>query len=660
MKRIISLFIILVALVGCMTALASCNDTDVCQHRDADDDGLCDKCGDGYTDGKDLPDEPACQHRDADDNGKCDECGEDFEDGKDFQETDISSASLKVIGDTITGIVSNSQETFSFLNDITVANGASYVVARDVFCENVIHTKNAPLTIGDNTLYILVTSGNDMKLYTVTIRRRPMYTVSFDTGKGGSIASQTVEEGNVATEPTETPTLSGCTFSEWDYDFSTPVTDNIKISAKYNVIPEMAIFDFTSTETTCTITGIKSADVTELTIPEIVTSISSSAFEGCSLLTNITVDENNGNYKSIDGNLYTKDGKVLVKYASGKTDASFTIPNSVTKIGNSAFYGCSSLTSVTIPDSVTSIGDYAFSGCHITYASIPASVISYIPKGYLKEVVITSGTKIGNYAFRDCSSLTSITIPDSVTSIGDYAFSGCHITYASIPASVIWRIPKGYFKEVVITSGTKIGSGAFDDCSSLTSVTIPDSITEIGDYAFRGCSSLTSVTIPDSVTSIGVYAFRDCSSLTSITIPDSVTSIGKYAFQGCSSLTSVTIGNSVTSIGDYAFWLCSSLTSVTIPDSVTEIGRSAFSNCSSLSSVTIPDSVTSIGKYAFYNCSSLTSVTIPNSVTSIGSSAFYNCSSLTIYCEAKSKPSGWSDDWNYSNCPVVWGYTDEE
>ena len=281
----------------------------------------------------------------------------------------------------------------------------------------------------------------------------------------------------------------------------------------------------------------------------------------------------------------------------------------VTSIGDQAFYNCTSLTSVTIPDSVTSIGDRAF---------------------------------------RCCISLTSVTIPDSVTSIGEEAFYGCwDLTRLTIPGSV-----------------TSIDKDAFCFCSSLTSVTIPDSVTSIGDSAFYGCESLTSVTIPDSVTSIGSCAFYGCASLTSVTIPDSVTSIGGSAFYGCTSLTSVTIPDSVTSIGDYAFYGCTSLTSVTIPDSVTSIGNCAFASCTSLTGIwvaegnshyandasgvlfnkdkttlvqcpgafaayTIPNSVTSIGEYAFSHCTSLTSVTIPNSVTSIGEHAFSYCTSLT-------------------------------
>ena len=215
------------------------------------------------------------------------------------------------------------------------------------------------------------------------------------------------------------------------------------------------------------------------------------------------------------------------------------------------------------------------------------------------------------YIYQNCSGLTSVTIPNSVTSIGDYAFKGCsNLTSVTIPNSV-----------------TSIGDYTFSGCSGLTSVTIPNSVTNIGDHAFFDCKVLTSITI-NSVKRIGDGAFEFCSGLTSITIPNSVTSIGERVFYACSGLTSITIPNSVTSIGNSAFSGCSGLTSITIPNSVTSIGSSAFFGCSGLTSITIPNSVTSIGDRTFYNCSGLTSVTIPESVTSIGGYAFSGCQEL--------------------------------
>ncbi|MCB6064402.1 leucine-rich repeat protein [Flavobacterium psychrophilum] len=203
---------------------------------------------------------------------------------------------------------------------------------------------------------------------------------------------------------------------------------------------------------------------------------------------------------------------------------------------------------------------------------------------------------------------------------------------------------------------TSIRDRSFRDCSGLTSVTIPNSVTNIGDEAFALCISLTSVTIPNSVTNIGDEAFALCISLTSVTIPNSVTTINGGAFSSCRGLTSVTIPNSVTAIKEGAFSGCSGLTSVTIPNSVTTINENAFSNCRGLTSVTIPNSVTTINGATFFNCSGLTSVTIPNSVTNIGDEAFAGCSSLrTVNCHITSPlviDENIFDDVTQSNCAL--------
>ena len=323
----------------------------------------------------------------------------------------------------------------------------------------------------------------------------------------------------------------------------------------------------------------------------------------------------------------------LVGYYGEATD--ITLPDSFTaydgttvnsyEIYKYAFYGNTSLTSVVIPDSVTSIGSYAFSGCtaEIIWGDNPAITV------------------IGEHAFSGYGG-DSIVIPDSVTSIGEGAFSGCK-GLTEINWNAVSVTDFDYNSDVFYNAGTA-GEGI--------AVTFGESVEKIPAYAFYWCRGLTSVTIIGAgVTSIGERAFYKCTGLTSVTIGDGVTSIGRSAFSGCTGLTSVTIGNSVKSIGDYAFEDCTGLTSVTIPDSVTSIGRYAFNDCTAEiiwgdnpantvigeyafagyggDSIVIPDSVTSIGRFAFSVCTGLTSVIIPDSVTSIGEYAFDDCTGLT-------------------------------
>ena len=224
-----------------------------------------------------------------------------------------------------------------------------------------------------------------------------------------------------------------------------------------------------------------------------------------------------------------------------------------------------------------------------------------------------SVTYIGSSTFKDCTSLTSITIRDSVMSIGDYAFSGCtSLTSITIPDSV-----------------TSISDYAFSGCTSLTSITIPDSMTSIGDSAFWRCTSLISIKIPDSVTSIGDSAFSGCGSLTSISIPENVSEIQNSAFKGCTSLVTVEMGNKVTSIGDYAFNDCTSLKNITLSPETEYMGFCAFSNCDSLESIVIPDKVASINYCDFSDCDKLSSVTLSKTLNSICDGAFSNCDMLT-------------------------------
>ena len=394
--------------------------------------------------------------------------------------------------------------------------------------------------------------------------------------------------------------------------------------------------------------------LTSVTIPNSVTSIGESAFRSCDNLTSVHINDIDAwcriSFDDYDANPLAYANNL---YIGGDLVTNLVIPNSVTSIKKYAFYGCECLVSLTIPKSVTSIGYNAFSYCYLDSVTINSNAIVNDPTywdgnnfshkfGMVTKYIIGEDVKgIGKYAFWDCYGLTSVTIPNSVTSIGEGAFGYCpDLTSVYINDIDAWcRI------SFADADANPLGRSAnlYVDGDLVTNLVIPNGITSVKDYAFYGCYSLTSVTIPNSVTSIGSSAFYNCDGLTSVEIPNSVTSIGSSAFYNCDGLTSVEIPNSVTSIEYRTFDDCDGLTSVTIPNSVTSIGDEAFSNCDGLTSVTIPNSVTSIGDDAFSNCDGLTSVTIPNSVTSIGESAFYDCNSLnSITIGQRVKSIGWS------------------
>ena len=436
--------------------------------------------------------------------------------------------------------------------------------------------------------------------------------------------------------------------------------------------------------------------LTSITIPDSVTSIGNEVFDYCVSLTSIVVDSSNTSFSSDEyGVLHNKGKTTLIRCPEGITSTSYEILDSVTRIDDYAFYRCDSLANIDISDSVVSIGTDVF--YNTDYSRVEGywdNGVHYIGNFLIEaEESITGlynikeGTMvIADQAFYECTSLTSVTIPDSVIGIGDYAFCSCkNLTNITIPGGV-----------------TYIGYSAFKACYNLTNITVDsantsfssdehgvlfnksktnlmqypigntrisyeilDSVTRIEDYAFYYCDSLTDITIPNGVTSIGKSAFHFCDGLTDITIPNSVTSIGDYAFYTRDGLTNVyytgtqeqwdtniTLGydNGLTNCSivyecnsetpNYAKGTCGenisfilNLDGELVITGFGEMTNEAVSKSpwnSKIKSITIENGITNIGRRAFAGCKNLTNITIPGSVTSIGDYAFYNCSSLVL------------------------------
>ncbi|MBP5665098.1 MAG: leucine-rich repeat domain-containing protein [Clostridia bacterium] len=483
--------------------------------------------------------------------------------------------------------------------------------------------------------------------------------------------------GEVVTLTAPSTDLEGNAFSYWENDDGenvgttatldvTVISRNRTYTAVYGVetpvIPDpeystgLAYTD--NGDGTCTITGIGTCTDLDVLIPP-----------------------------AIDGLTVSAIGEKAFENQTTLTD--IVIPDTVTSIGKRAFYGCTGLTEFTIPSSVTSIGTQIFyhaDNIHTVYYNASYYPATETENQLLNNAGITKvvfrGTYIGSYAASNLGlngHVIEVEIVNSVTRIGDYAFANCtSISSIEIPNGVV-----------------SIGWGAFSGCTSLASVEIQDSVMSLGNYAFHGCTSLASVEISDSVTRLGEYVFYGCTSLENVIIPDSVSSIGDRAFLDCSNLKSVTMGNGVTSIDIGAFsgctgitvvyytgtlsdWLAISffdasatpciygaslyisgelLTDVVIPDTVTNIDYWKFFGCTSIVSIEIPDSVTNIGLWTFGFCTSLAEITIPDSVTRIGGAAFCGCTNLAnVYYQGTveqwnsiSKEFGWNMDCSFTS-----------
>ena len=402
-------------------------------------------------------------------------------------------------------------------------------------------------------------------------------------------------------------------------------------------------------------------NLTSITIPDSVTSIGYGAFYNCSGLTSVTIP---------DG--VTSIGSSVFYGCTGLT--SVTISNSVTSIGESAFEDCSGLSSVTIPNSVTSIGNDAFWGCtgltsvhisdiaawcNIAFTAADSNPLLYAHNLYLNDVPVTdliipdSVTSIGDYAFRNCTGLKSVTIPDTVTEIGYDAFANgsADLTiYGNIGTAAEYYCKTDGVRFRAIYEYTLLS----DDTIRVTKcnlierqLVIPStiggkSVSQIGEWLFLNNSSITSVTLPDSLTRIGKGAFYSCVELKTVTMGNNVTEIGESAFEKCLFLEQINLSSKLKTIGDEAFYDCRRLKQLNLPNTLTTIGEEAFTNCRSLTELVIPKGVQNIGNEEsvgfgmFENCKNLKEITIPESVGYIQDNAFDGCGQVTIRAKVNS------------------------
>lgn len=440
-------------------------------------------------------------------------------------------------------------------------------------------------------------------------------------------------------------------------------------------------------------------NLTELVLPQNITSIEPYAFYGCWNLEKVVIPDSVtyiGEYAFADCSSLTE--IKLPKNLTAINTSTFSncynlpeiqLPETLGSIGDSAFYNCTGLAEMEFPQNIDWIGESAFSNCGgLKKVVIPQSVTQinnriFSDCGGLEEVIIPNGVeRIGYSAFSNCNALTEIVVPDSVTEMGESVFNGCNslerLTLPFVGSNAYgwgdtqltytfgWNVPSS-LKTVEITSMSGIPNDAFNGCSNIEEIILPEGLQQIASSTFSSCTKLTEIQIPETVTEIGDYAFYYCRNLTEIIIPESVGRIGYYAFCGCDSLQKITlpfVGERADDWGNTEFsyifgWnVPYSLKTVEIT-SATSIPDYAFSSCSNIEEIILCNGIKEIGYEAFYYCSNLTRIVIPKSVTRIENWAFQGCSSLTIYCEAVSKPSGWDTYWNYDNRPIEWGYANK-
>ena len=614
----------------------------------------------------------------------------------------LSFSTLTVEGNKAYGVVSNDTDSFSFLDEVKTNGDSRYIVSLDKYGIQTAATKTVPLLVGDNKVYVVeMIDGEPKSIFEVTIRRRPKYTVIFDTNGGSQVESQTIEEGSLATAPSA-PTRQGYDFILWNYDFSTPINSDVTITSNwsahvdtpytveyylqnisdngYTLVSDMTENKYGVTDSTA---SVEAKSIEHFTY-NASKSIDSGNIEGNGSLTlklYYTRDTYTVTFAGDGGHLVSGKAEQEVKYGGSAKAPSF-YREGYTFVGFDKDYDV-----ITEPITVTAEWNVNKYTLTIDYNNGQQDI--EIEKDYGEEIgSITEPVRPG-YLFTGWDlAVIPTTMPArdlTITANWKAIFNHSNgtitglTTYAKIYTDV--SIPS----QIDGVNITQIAGNAFG-FGNITSIVIPNSIVSIGQSAFAGCKGLTSVIIPNSVTSMGADVFSYCESLTiyckTTTKPDGWNagwkSTGSAVVWDCDN-NDVAVDGGIYTIEDGVRYRLkdgkatvvgqSSMIKTAIIKStvtykgsiynVTGIDSYAFNDCSLLKSVVISDGVTSISGSAFCYCDSLTSITIPNSVETISYNAVTNCSKVTIYCEAESKPDGWHNSWCGSS-PVVWGQTAEQ
>ena len=532
-------------------------------------------------------------------------CGNNSDSGIKFKTLQVTDA-------TVYGEVSNDTRSFSFIDEISVTNSATYEVCTDLACTKTIPSKTVEFNSGNNLFYVLVKNNNDVKLFTVTIRRRPLFLVT--TEIDSDVTRRYVEENEQINEPQQ-PNVNGYSFSHWEINSATAtfpytVTGNTTVKAvlvgnQYKVSLDVNEGEPISHSELI----VNYGNYYTLETPKREGYTFDGWYDNDTRVSNygkwnylqdksLKAKWRLGIYSVILSSNYSNAGSVntLTEQAEFQSQVTITaIDNEYLGYTWQGWYDGEtllttdltytfSMPSHTIRFVATWEVDEKLDNFNFTSDKTTCIINSVKSKDIVKLSLPDYTTGIAEYSFKDCVDLTSIELPKSITNIGYGAFNGCiNIITAIIPTG-LYNIPKKQFQTVIINGGDTIKEYEFSS-GNLKSIELPNSITTIERGAFMGCSNLMSITIPNSVTSIGERVFSWCTSLTSVTILGSIKRLEPAIFENCSSLENVYIEEGISSIAYSAFENCKNLTKIVIPKSVTSIDDSAFDGCTNLKSI---------------------------------------------------------------------------